>query len=1342
MNRFSLLFFLVLFAFTAEYSRAIPNKISFSHLSVKEGLSQNTVLDIAQDSIGNMWFATTDGVNRFDGYHFKIYRHRNSDSLSIGHDNIYTICKDRKNRMWFGTRKGLSLYNAEKDIFTNYLIREGEKDSEVRCIVAMSDTTLLIGIDNRINLFDIRTGTVSESGLSRTLKNLSATSFLKRRDQLYIGTMNGLYRYDITRRTLQDLHPEFGKRRIQSLLLQNEETLWVGTEGAGLYRMDLTTDEIRHFRHEPQNKRSISSDYIRSLAVDRNQQLWIGTFKELNIYNEQNDSFDRMSHDPFQKESLSQNSIRALYKDVQGGMWIGTYYGGLNYYHPLKNRFHTIRRTPSFNSLNDNNISCMLEDNSGDFWVAGMNNGLNKQDAETGFYQSYDLGLKKTHNIKTLHYDSLRNILYLGAHAGGFNSLNLKTNKITNYIPENSDIKDENIYAILPLDKNNLLLGALNGCEIFNQQTGEFGRHSDLKDCRRVTSLLRDRSEQIWIGMDHGIALFRFMDNDFQPESSPIIDKLKGTRVNGLYQANDGSLWFATVNGIWNLKENQIRHYTTEEGLTNNVIYGILEDDAGNLWLSTNNGISALDPNTGRIRNYTDEEGIENTQFNMFSFYKRRSGELCFGGDKGITCFYADRIEDNAHTPAPRIHELKLFNRTVLPGDESGILEKSMEFTRHITLKASQNVFSLGFVVSDYVSGKNNCFSYTLEGFDKEWYPDNGYNFVSYSNLPAGNYTFKVRAANNDNYMHEQPAVLQITILPVWYKTLWAIVLFSLMLICSVLFVIRYFWVQRMLRNEIHLQKLEREKIDELNQMKLRFFINISHELRTPLSLIIDPIQDIIRSTSDKKIRVQLDYARRNAMRLLRLVNQLLDYRKAELGVLNLKVRQCEIHQALRECFESYEKLARNKQINYSFISEIENTACIVDLNYVELIVNNFLSNAFKYTPEGGTIELNAGLNENNLVISVKDDGIGIKEEDQQFVFDRFYQVSPENSGSGIGLSLVKKLVEIHHGTIDLRSRTNSGSVFTIHLPQNEEVYAMDEWAEEDDEGFLPDKIIPNEENEFLLLTEEAGKGRQLAGMTKKIKLLLVEDNDEIRQYLQDALNDYFEITAVENGSKAIECLQDELPEVVLSDVMMPVMDGIKMCSRIKNNIRTSHLPVILLSAKTEECFQLEAYKTGADDYIAKPFSTPLLIRKIQGQVRNRQRINDHLSRNIQVEPANCSFSVIDEEFLSKAKAYVEKQIANPDFSTDDFARQMHMSRSNLHLKLKSVTGESAIEFIRKIRFNKACQLLEEGRYSVGEISGMVGFSSQSYFSATFKKYLGCLPSEYVKRKRMIPGDF
>ena len=593
-----------------------------------------------------------------------------------------------------------------------------------------------------------------------------------------------------------------------------------------------------------------------------------------------------------------------------------------------------------------------------------------------------------------------------------------------------------------------------------------------------------------------------------------------------------------------------------------------------------------------------------------------------------------------------------------------------------------------------------------------------------------------VKAANNDGKWNTTPTILEIVILPVWYKTWWAILLFLSTSIGFITFVFRFFWLRKNMEAELEIERRDKEHREEINQMKMRFFINISHELRTPLTLILAPLQEVISKINDRWTRNQLEYIQRNANRLLHLVNQLMDYRRAELGVFELKIKKGNAYRLIRENFLYYDKLARHKEIHYAFHSELEDKEEYFDPNYLELIVNNLLSNAFKYTDNGKSITVTLKEENNCLILQVSDTGIGIPINKQGKVFERFYQIESQHIGSGIGLSLVQRLVDLHHGHIELESEEGKGSTFSVYLPQDLSVYKVSERADSNASKEEEQVYSTNSKDMYFIDTEKMESEAIETGDKKRGTILIVEDNQEIRHYLSSGLAGLFNTLEAGNGEEALEKLKDNEVDIIITDVMMPVMDGIKLCKNIKQNIRTCHIPVIILSAKTDIKDQLEGLQVGADDYISKPFAITVLTSKIQNMMRTRRHMLEKYAKSLEVEPEKITFNAMDEELLKRAVSIVEENIDNIEFSTDEFAQKMNMSRSNLHLKLKAITGESAIDFIRKIRFKKATELLKSGRYTVAEVSSMVGFNSSSYFATCFKKYVGCLPTEYIKKAK------
>ena len=1327
-----------------------PEQITFSYISINEGLSQSTVFSIDQDKRGNMWFATYDGVNKYDGYAFTVYQHNEDDPNSIANDISRIVKTDSQGRVWIGTRDGLSRYDEEKDIFQNFFYEKNGKHLQVNGIEEISPEQLLISTPEGLIMFDIKESKFIDDSFSTAMHKTIASTLYRQGDQIYIGTSTvGLYTYSITQKTFEKVIPILGTKQIQAILQQSPTRIWVATEGAGLFLINPKTKEIKNYLHSPFNPKSISSNYIRSLAMDSQNRLWIGTFNDLNIYHEGTDSFASYSSNPVENGSLSQRSVRSIFMDSQGGMWLGTYFGGLNYYHPIRNRFKNIRNIPYKNSLSDNVVSCIVEDKDKNLWIGTNDGGLNLYNPITQRFTSYTLQEDESargigsNNIKAVYVDEKKSLVYIGTHAGGLSILHRNSGQVENFNQRNSQLVNENVYAILPDGEGNLWLGTLSALVRFNPEQRSFTTIEKEKDgtpvvSKQITTLFRDSHKRLWIGGEEGLSVFKQEGLDIQKASILPVSNVTKLFTNCIYEASNGIIWVGTREGFYcfNEKDKQIKRYNTTNGLPNNVVYGILEDSFGRLWLSTNRGISCFNPETEKFRNFTESDGLQSNQFNTASYCRTSVGQMYFGGINGITTFRPELLLDNPYTPPVVITKLQLFNKVVRPDDETGILTKNISETKSITLKSWQTAFSIEFVVSNYISGQHNTFAYKLEGYDKEWYYLTDSRTVSYSNLPQGTYQFLVKAANSDGKWNPIPTALEIIVLPIWYKTWWALLIFFATFAGFITFVFRFFWMRKSMEAQLEIERRDKEHQEEINQMKMRFFINISHELRTPLTLILTPLQEIINKISDRWTRNQLEYIQRNANRLLHLVNQLMDYRRAELGVFELKAKKGNAHQLIQDNFLFYDKLARHKKITYTLHSELEDKEVLFDANYLELIVNNLLSNAFKYTESGQSITVTLKEENGWLLLQVSDTGIGIPINKQGKIFERFYQIESEHVGSGIGLSLVQRLIELHHGRIELDSEENKGSTFSVYLPQDLSVYKPSELASNNEQNEEEQVYSTNSKAMYFIDTEKVENESVESGDKKRGTILIVEDNNEIRRYLSNGLADLFNTLEAGNGEEALEKLKDNEVDVIVTDVMMPVMDGIKLCKNVKQNIRTCHIPVIILSAKTDIKDQMEGLQMGADDYIPKPFSLAILTTKIQNMMRTRRRMLDKYAKSLEVEPEKITFNAMDEALLKRAMAIVEKNMDNIEFSTDEFAREMNMSRSNLHLKLKAITGESTIDFIRKIRFNEAAKLLKDGRYTVAEVSTMVGFNTPSYFATSFKKYFGCLPTEYIKKSK------
>jgi ligand-binding sensor domain-containing protein len=814
--------------------------IKFVHIGLNEGLSQSTIFGITQDKQGNMWFATYNGLNKYNGYDFTVYQHDEHNPHSISNDIIRSCTADRLGKIWIGTDSGLSFYNADKDRFENFSSEDRGEQVPINGIVEFNDHELLLFSNKKkLLLFNTETSQFSCKMPESSLESLSPTVVARQGDYIYIGSNNKVYTYSLAANTLSSfvLSDNLKDKNITAILQQSPTRIWIGTEGGGLFLYNPQTGTIKNYSHTSKTANCISSDYVRSLALDSQHRLWIGTINSLNIYNEQEDNFNIYTSDPLENGSLSQMSVRNIFMDTQGGMWLGTYFGGINYYHPLKNRFRNLQFTAKPNSLNSNIINCIREDAQKGLWIGTNGGGVNYYNPQTGKFTHYTQkeGLG-SNDVKAIYIDEANKQVYIGTHTGGLSILHRRSGQIETY---NRNSREKNIYAIEPTETGDFWMSGMSSILRFNPSQLSFSSITTQSDGRpflreRVSNFFRDSKHRLWLISEKGLFAYTEQNGKLHNYPIPALDSISRKFINCLYEAHDGTFWIGTRSGICRLNEKsqEVTLYTTAHGLPNNVVHGILEDSYGKLWISTDKGISCLHPSTGKFRNFTNNDGLQSNQFTA-ACQRTADGQMYFGGINGITTFRPEEVVDNPYIPPVVITQLRLFNKIVFPDDETGILERNINETRSITFTAQQSMFSLEFVVSNYASGTHNTFAYKLDGYDKEWYYTNSQRVVSYSNLPQGTYRFLVKAANNDGKWNETPTELEIIILPAWYKTWWASLLFAAAFIAATVFVFRYFWIRKSMKAEIQMAQIDKERQKEVNEMKLRFFINISHELRT-----------------------------------------------------------------------------------------------------------------------------------------------------------------------------------------------------------------------------------------------------------------------------------------------------------------------------------------------------------------------------------------------------------------------------------------------------------------------------------------------------------------------------
>lgn len=1273
--------------------------IRFSQIGIDKGLSHSTINGISQDRLGYIWVATPDGLNRYDGYRFTTFSPDSADH------NVRAVVTDAAGDVWAVTAHMLACYTPATERFCVYPFPSG---ATLNALLPLGDGKIALGASDGMYIFNSADGSFSERA-EVARHNVTAMTLFG--GNIMAGTSAG----DVLELRGGKAVPVAMPAKAEiNTFLTDRGSLLIGTEGAGLYSYSPATGRVEALAQ------NIGADYVRSLITDSQRRLWIGTFTGLHVLDPDRRRCVFHEDATAADGALSHSSVRRMFADSQGGIWLGTYFGGLNYYHPQQNQFTTLRKHgDDIRSLSGSVAGPIAQDSRGNIWIGTNNGGLNIYSPATGEFA----GLSRrdglgSDDVKAIYIDEPAGRAYVGTHIGGLSVLDLATRRITPYRGIAQSVYDI-IPALLP---GHLWLATLDGVSLLDtsSMTAVSVDADDMPGL--TTNLLRDAKGRLWVGGEDGLAVYsESPDGRLSPVAGmPRLD----AHVNDVYQSRiNGKYWVSTHRGLLCFDEapGEPSRYDIADGMPGDIVYATLEDPNGNIWATTNRGLACLNPQTGAIMTYSNRDGLANSQFTDRSAMSADNGLMYFGGIDGVTFFNPTVLEKNTMAPRPIIEGVRLFNRPVRPGDDTGLLAAGMADTRRLTFDADQTNFTLDFTACDYVSKGDNSFQYMLDGLDKQWtMAPTGVRSVTYSNLPAGRYTFRLRAANNDGVWSPDEASVEVVILPPWYRTWWALLLFIAAGAAGAYLAVRYVWRRKSLEKQ---QKAR----EEVNEMKVRFFVNMSHELRTPLTLMLLPLNELIDSRPDPATLHKLTTVRNNTLRIRHIVNQLLDYRRAELGMFKLGVSALDINSLFNSILESYQALADKKRIRLLFDSTVGDTPVYADINYIELIANNLLTNAFKYTPDGGEIKVCLSLAGSRLRIVVADSGCGIPADKLDTIFTRFYQLDDSVGGYGIGLSLVKRLVELHHGSIGVESAVGKGSTFTVDLPASASAYAAEEMAAEahasTDRAEDVQALLP--------VSDEVPETAPDAAGRKTV--LVVDDNAEILKYLSAAMSKDFRVLTAANGTKAIEVLGGDTVDLVISDVMMPDMDGVQLCRAIKRNLRTSHIPVILLSAKADVADRLDGLKVGADDYIAKPFQMELLIAKVRNQVRTRENIIQHYSQtSTEIEPAKVAQNPLDEEFLTKAVKIMNEHLDDSQFTTDEFARQICMSRSNLHLKMKALTGESTNDFIRRTRMRKAAELLKTRRYTVAEVSAMVGYSTPSYFATAFKGFYGYSPSTLI----------
>lgn len=1341
---------------------AQPQDYQFARLDMTYGLSHHLVNDILKDERGFLWFATSSGLNRYDGYGIKVFRNVPGDTSTIRVDDITKIQEAPDGLLWIYSHSGNCIYDPRMEKFIRSTDKVLRRWSVARGLITFirkdrNGNFWFIHYNQGLFFFDSKsrktTRLVHDPGESSSIASMEMSSiqedskgnvWLVHQDGIFekldYKTKKVVYRNDELKRRFN------GEKFEYRLMVDQDDDLWIHNDrNYGCFYFNTSTQKIEAINSE--SKVKLKSNIVRQIVQHDNGLIWIGTdHGGINVVNKKDFSVRYLVADEEDERTLSENSIQCLYKDNEGIIWVGTYKNGVTYYHENIYRFrHYKHQSSRPESLPFNDVNAFAEDKDGNIWIGTNGGGLLHFNRKTNSFRRFtnnphDQNSLSNNVIVSLLLDHEEN-LWIGTYYGGLNKFDGR--KFTRYTHDPANprsVGDDNIWEILEDSNHNIWLGTLKGgISVFDRNKNEFYhyRSGDANSIHTpyVPALHEDRNGNMWVGTGYGLEVLdkasgrftHYLTNPNDPTS------ISSNGIFSVYEDSRGLVWIGTHGGL-NLFDRQTRTFRSfieKDGLKEKNVLTITEDSQGNLWMSTPSGLSKLtitqDKNNNyqfSFKNYDQSDGLINGAFHENAVLKCSSGELIYGGSNGFNIFQPENIGVDNSRPKVIFTDFQVFNRSVNVGEEINknvILPAAIGQAEEITLKPANNVFSIEFAALNFFHPEKSKYAYMMEGFNKDWLTTSAdERKITFTNLDPGNYTFKVKASNSDGVWSDDMAVLRIKVLPPFWKSNFAFVLYGVFIICALL-ILRYLAVTReRVKFRIQQERLQAQRMHELDMMKIRFFTNVSHEFRTPLTLILTPLEKLLKHSRDSEEKKQFQVMQRNARRLLNLVNQLLDFRKLEVQEVQLNPSEGDIVSFIRELVYSFADLSEKKHVGLSFNSTVTSLETHFDQDKIEKIVFNLLSNAFKFTPEGGKVSVDLALREDDhssmLEIKVIDTGIGIPADKISKVFDRFFQnelpASMVNQGNGIGLSITQEFVKIHGGTIDVQSEPGKGSTFTVSLP-----------------------VTRLEHHDELLVMEEEDDHDRSASVAKP-SLLLVEDNEDFRHYLKDNLHKEYHVIEASNGVQGFERAIKNIPDLIVSDIMMPEMDGIELCKKLKADATTSHIPVILLTARAAEDQKIEGFGSGANDYITKPFNFEILESRIRNLIRQHESIQKHFNKHLEIKGSEIQVTSQDEKFVKNAITCVEENLTNKDFSVEELSRQMGMSRVLLYKKILALTGKTPIEFIRVIRLQRAAQLLEKSQFTVSEIAYQVGFNNPKYFAKYFKEEFNALPSAYASEKK------
>ncbi|WP_069659222.1 hybrid sensor histidine kinase/response regulator transcription factor [Arcticibacter eurypsychrophilus] len=1288
----------------------------FKNYQVADGLSSNTITAITQDKKGFMWFGSRNGLNRFDGNKFKVFKNKLLDPTSLGSNSILSLHEDEKQQLWVGTYRGIYIYNPVNE---NFKLFKFIPPGEIRFIQGDSQHNIWVisnyilykfnQLTHKITVYPIRQQQtialhVSQKG---TVLIATNTGLIKK----YIAKSNQFTAFNISK--------IYGKNlaQIKYIYSIGDTAIMVGTVTQTLL-VNLKNSSVKNIVKN-------QSTFVHTISKKSYNEFWIGTEAGLFIYNLANDSYKTAENEAGNPYSITDNVIYTMHKDREGGTWIGTFFGGINYYSKQSNNFSKYFPKSAKTSLSGNIAHEICRDKYGKIWIGTEDAGLNQLNLANGKFLNFlpdkKPGSISYHNIHGLI--AVNDELWIGTLEHGLDVMDLRTNKIIrhyNAAQNSTSFTSDFIVSLYKRKNGDILIGTWNGLFKYNRKTDNFSLIPFFYG--HIQTISEDAEGTLWVGTYGNGAYYA---NEAKNKRGHIIYKpgiksgLINNYVNNVYLDSKKNVWFCTEGGLshYAVSTGKIISFTTDNGLPDNQIFRILEDDSGKYWISTARGLSNYNQATLRFNNYHGSDGLPTEQFNYNSAFKNTDGTLFFGTIKGLISFKPSELITNHFIPPVYITGLQINNKDVLIKGETSPLKKAIIYTKELVLPYDEANINFDIAALSYIIPERNEYQYKMEGLDKTWISLKNNRKIFYTKLPPGKYTFEVKGSNSEGIWNDKVTQLSIIITPPYWAKPWAY-LFYTIIITSIIFII--FWYYYLALNEKNRRKidiLEINKEREIYNAKIEFFTNVAHEIRTPLTLIKMPLDKLItKQIDDPDTQESLNMMRKNTNRLIDLTNQLLDFRKAEANKLNLNFINTDINEILNDVYATFKPIAEQRELIYRLDLPRITLHAYVDAEAFKKIISNLFNNAIKYSDKTVIVKLLPfSSDDDNFNIEFRNDGSIISNEHKHKIFEPFYRIeTTKEAGTGIGLPFARSLAELHKGQLQYKDSDTDLNIFLLSMPIHQDTEInLKEYREDDTAAILNAERVPEINH-------------------SKPFILLVEDNKEILNYLSKELNVNYNIKQAGNGHEAIEALLKDNIQLIISDIMMPVMDGIELCRKLKNDLNYSHIPIILLTAKNSLNSKIEGLDVGADAYIEKPFSFEHLLAQMSNLLLNRNIIKEHFARSPLTHIKGIAYSKADKDFLEKLNTVIYDQISDMDLDVDQLSNLMNMSRPTLYRKIKGLSNLTPHELISLSRLKKAAELLAEGNYKINEIANMVGYSLPTNFSRDFQKQFGISPSVYL----------